>query len=146
MKADFLLTSILSLLPSSLPAIPAPAQFWALIVWFVLPSIIGIWAAYAHHISRMRRASRRVRQLEIRLAASRPNSPIASSSTIADSLTAPLPLLPTPSGVSFLKSIPVLPRVPLESLKTGLSKARSQYQKDQVLNKENLEGMNSSGG
>lgn len=107
--------------PSGLPAIPAPAQFWTLIVWFIIPSLLGIWAAYAHHISSLRRSARRVRQLELRLAQAKPMRQASSLYSVAIVPATTLPQIPATPETPFPGTLPELPRVPLGKLKTDLT-------------------------
>lgn len=60
------------LLPLGMPTVPTPDQFWAMMLWVVLPSLLTIWMAYHHHQEKMRRVHRRMRLLEARLASATP--------------------------------------------------------------------------
>lgn len=65
---------VLTALPSQsarlefLAVAPTPGQFWAVVVWGILPAAAGVWVVYRHQQMRMSRVQRRVRQLEARLA------------------------------------------------------------------------------
>lgn len=91
-------------LPAGLPAMPAPEQFWALLVWVIVPSVLVIWVNYYRQQESLRQVHRRLRQLEARLAASRPattTAPLARPAAAAarpSSLTARL-LLPVTAAV-----------------------------------------------
>ena len=57
----------LHLVPVPWSVAPTPAQFWAVVVWGVLPAVAGIWIAYRQQQARLRQLHRRLRQLEARL-------------------------------------------------------------------------------
>lgn len=92
------------LLPVGLPNLPEPGQFWAVVVWLIIPAVLAIWAVYFKHQESLRRARRRMRQLEARLAASVPARPQPVFSIVTQarptakpgSLTTRLPL-PVPT-------------------------------------------------
>jgi hypothetical protein len=52
----------------TLAVAPTPAEFWTVVVWGIVPAAAGIWIVYRQQQARLRRALRRLRQLEARLA------------------------------------------------------------------------------
>ena len=65
-----------SLLPVSagLPWLLAAEQYWTVMVWLILPSIVAIWVAYLRKEERLRNMRRQVRRLEARLNAAIPST------------------------------------------------------------------------
>lgn len=97
-----------SLIAAALPGAPSPGQFWAIMVWMILPITLGIWVVYFQQKERLRKIQRRLRQLEARLGAPSPG-PAAISVSPAfsavlpsrpSSLTARILISPSPSSPS----------------------------------------------
>ena len=65
-----------NLLPMSagLTWLPAAEQYWTVLVWFILPSIVAIWVVYLRKEERLRNMRRQVRQLEARLNVATPSA------------------------------------------------------------------------
>ena len=57
---------------SGLPIIPGPGAFWAIVTWLIIPGVLLIWMAYHRRREGLRSIRRKLRQLEIRLAAATP--------------------------------------------------------------------------
>ena len=57
---------------TGLPWLPAAEQYWAVMVWLILPSIAAIWAVYLRKEERLRNMRRQVRRLEAKLDAAIP--------------------------------------------------------------------------
>lgn len=93
---------------ASLPGAPSPGQFWAVMVWMVLPITLGIWVVYFQQKERLRKIRRRLRQLEARLGALSPKQAAVSSSPAfsaarparPSSLTARILIAPGPASPS----------------------------------------------
>jgi hypothetical protein len=97
------------LIPCYVAAQPTPAQFWAVLLWGVIPAIAGIWVVYRHQEERLRRAHRRLRQLEARLAAIPvPQAPVSSKGGSLQSYLGN----PRPSALTTRVMIPPVPGKP----------------------------------
>ncbi len=93
-------SSLFHLIPPFLAAPPTPEQFWAVMVWGVIPAVAGIWLVYLHHQERLRRVHRRLRQLEARLACLTHN-PLPSPPHSATAVPLqPVPKSPQPSALT----------------------------------------------
>ena len=102
---------VASVIISGLPAVPGPGAFWAVLTWVIIPGTFLIWITYHSRRERLRSVHRKLRQLEIRLAASVPSAARASlprpaSGLRPSSLTTRI-LLPTPAATA---PIPVFHR------------------------------------
>lgn len=94
------------LLISSQAAHPSAGAFWAVLTWIIIPGTLMIWIAYHSRRERLRSVHRKLRQLEIRLAASSPAQsamraalPRPAPSTRPSSLTSRI-LLPASASTS----------------------------------------------
>ncbi len=105
-----------ALTTAGLPAIASPQQFWAVVTWLILPSLVAIWTLYRRREDKLRRTHRRLRQLEARLAMANPTQVPAPSPFLRpasthrpSSLTARI-LLPAsadqPSAPTFSRPLP----------------------------------------
>jgi|GEM_PF-5999795 hypothetical protein len=80
-----------SLLPAGLPHVPEPGQLWAVMVWLIIPAVLAIWSVYFRQQENLRRARRRMRQLEARLAAGVPSRPQPVFSIVTQVRPSPKP-------------------------------------------------------
>ena len=85
------------LLPAGLPASPSAGQFWAIMVWVLVPMALSIWVVYHHQQERLRKVHRRLRQLEAQLCATTPGPAVVRKS------------LPRPARPSSLTARILLP-------------------------------------
>ena len=88
-------TASYSLITAALPGAPSPGQFWALMVWVIIPIALAIWMVYFQQKERLRKIQRRLRQLEARLSSSPPGQ---TAIRVAPAFSATLP--PRPSSLT----------------------------------------------
>ena len=89
-------TATYSLMTAAPVGAPSPGQFWALMVWVIIPITLVIWMVYFQQKERLRKIQRRLRQLEARLCP--PPRPEQTAIRVAPAFSATLP--PRPSSLT----------------------------------------------
>ncbi len=105
-------STVLPPLVSGFPSNPSAGHFWAVITWVIFPAVCLVWGSYFSRKERLRGVHRKLRQLEIRLAAATPATaavraalPRPAPSHRPSSLTARL-LLPASAATAAIPAFP----------------------------------------